>query len=211
MLKHESSLSNQTMSQRPRILVVGDIHGKLSKYHNLIHIHQPEQSIQLGDFGFSKEHEWFLRTMDCQRHKVLLGNHDDYTYLHREHSLGDVSVLHDGEMMTIRGGYSIDKLYRTIGVDWWAEEEMDAKAWDQCIELYERTRPNIVLSHECPTEPLAQMFGISSPSYTAKGLQVLFDIHQPTLWVFGHHHKNKQEGIRGTEFICLAEGASLWI
>lgn len=194
--------------QRSRILVIGDIHGKISRYHNLIQNQHPEQSIQLGDFGFAREHEWFLNTMDCKQHKVLFGNHDDYTYLNREHSLGDFSVLHDGEIMAIRGGYSIDKAYRTMGVDWWPEEEMNFETWSRCIDTYQQTRPIIVLSHECPVEPLVQMFGITAPSNTANGLQALFDIHQPALWIFGHHHKNKRKVIRGTEFLCLAEGES---
>lgn len=196
---------------RSPILVIGDIHGKLSRYHNLIQNQQPSQSIQLGDFGFSREHDWFLNTMDCQRHKVLFGNHDDYTYLRRAHSLDDFTVLNDNEIMAIRGGNSIDKAYRRIGIDWWPEEEMNFEEWTRCIDTYDRTRPSIVLSHECPTDPLDQMFGFTTPSNTAKGLQVLFEIHQPLLWIFGHHHKSKRKVIHGTEFVCLAEGESTWI
>lgn len=197
--------------RRSQILVVGDIHGKLVRYHNLIQNKQPKQSIQLGDFGFAREHDWFLSTMDTEKHKVLFGNHDDYTYLNREHSLGDYAVLHGGEIMAVRGGYSIDKARRTMGVDWWAEEEMNFETWVQCIDAYTKTRPSIVLSHECPADAVEQMFGITSSSNTAKGLQALFDIHQPKLWVFGHHHKSCRKVIEGTEFVCLAEGESLWI
>lgn len=199
-----------TQPRRP-ILVVGDVHGKLSRYHNLIQNKQPEQSIQLGDFGFSRQHDWFLNTMDCDRHKVLFGNHDDYGYLDREHSLGDFSVLHKGEIMTVRGGYSLDAARRTIGLDWWAEEEMSFEEWNRCIDTYTQTRPSIVLSHECPTAPLAQMFGHYNPSATSKGLQVLFEIHRPALWVFGHHHKAMRATINGTEFCCLAEVQAMYI
>lgn len=199
------------MAQRSPILVVGDIHGKLSRYHNLIQNKQPEYSIQLGDFGFSREHDWFLTTMDCTKHKVLFGNHDDYTYLNREHSLGDFTVLYSGEIMAIRGGYSIDKARRIIGVDWWEEEELSFEKWGQCIDTYTQTRPSIVLSHECPTDPLLQMFGIDTPSATAKGLQALFAIHQPARWIFGHHHKSSRRVFGRTEFICLAECESMMI
>lgn len=196
---------------RSPILLIGDIHGKINKYHNLIQKQKPERSIQLGDFGFEHEHEWFLRTMDCTKHSILFGNHDDYTFLNREHSLGDYAVLHDGEIMAIRGGDSIDKAYRTIGVDWWPQEEMSFATWNKCIDTYNVTKPLIVLSHECPTEALQELFGIYSPSTTAKGLQAVFEINSPVMWVFGHHHKSMRRVIDGTEFICLAEGESLWV
>ena len=193
------------------LTLIGDVHGKVNEYWKLVTHQVKGKSVQVGDFGFKESHEWHRLNIDGRQHKVLFGNHDDYTYLNREHSLGDYAVLHGGEIMAVRGGYSIDKARRTMGVDWWAEEEMNFETWVQCIDAYTKTRPSIVLSHECPADAVEQMFGITSSSNTAKGLQALFDIHQPKLWVFGHHHKSCRKAIEGTEFVCLAEGESLWI
>ena len=37
------------------ILIIGDVHGKLKEYHDIIKTHKGI-SIQVGDFGFRKEH-----------------------------------------------------------------------------------------------------------------------------------------------------------
>lgn len=42
-------------------------------------------------------------------------------------------------------------------------------------------------------------------SQTRTMLQKMFEEHKPELWIFGHHHKSKDEVINGTRFICLDE------
>jgi Icc-related predicted phosphoesterase len=36
-------------------------------------------------------------------------------------------------------------------------------------------------------------------------LHMMFQEHQPKLWVFGHHHQSKDVQINGTRFVCLNE------
>ena len=62
-----------------------------------------------------------------------------------------------------------------------------------------------MITHDCPHEARKQLFGIDEKSITTNGLQAMFESHQPDLWVFGHHHKSKNELINGTRFICLTE------
>lgn len=40
---------------------------------------------------------------------------------------------------------------------------------------------------------------------TSDGLQAMFEIHQPDIWIFGHHHKSIDTIVNGTRFICLKE------
>lgn len=183
------------------MILIGDVHGKVGKYHDLIR--NEEESIQIGDFGFHKEHDWHLANINPEKHKVLFGNHDNTLYKYRAHSLGDFGVYKD--FFFIRGADSIDKQYRRFGIDWWPDEELNWKQWNECIKLYEEVKPHIVISHDCPSVAKKLMFGYDAKTFTDRGLQEMFDIHMPDLWIFGHYHLSKHEIIGKTLFICLNE------
>ena len=190
------------------LMIIGDVHGKLNSYYKIILQEKPEHSIQLGDFGFKKHHDWFLGTMDISRHKIVFGNHDYYPYLDKPYSLGDYStiVLPDGrKLMTIRGAWSIDQNQRIQGVDWFREEEMSIVEWNGCINVYEQFKPDIVVSHDAPFSINKSFYGIYEPNRTSMGLDTCFEIHQPAKWIFGHHHKPKTERVNKCKFTCLGE------
>jgi hypothetical protein len=206
------------------IRVIGDVHGYLHfrgsgrSYFNLIG--QSEHSIQLGDLGFpySKVPDFHkdLANIDKTRHVVVLGNHDDYTH-RAQNALGDFGVhsfpLKEGkfEFFYIRGAYSIDREYRTIGVDWWAEEQLNWEQGKACVQAYEAAKPDVVFTHDCAEEVIHllasdgkdRFFKDFRPSPTNRILQSCLERHRPKLWVFGHHHINWRKEDKGTTFICL--------
>lgn len=187
------------------LLIIGDVHGKINEYWKILQKWDKRHcSIQVGDFGFSKQHEWHLKNIDYSQHQINFGNHDDYTYLDKPHSLSNWSISTSG-LMTVRGAYSVDKAYRTENVDWWANEELNYEEMQRAIDSYIFNKPKIMITHDCPHEAREKLFGINEKSITTNGLQAMFENHQPELWVFGHHHKSKNEVINGTRFICLAE------
>lgn len=186
------------------MILIGDVHGLISQYNQTIQkIPKGDKSIQLGDFGFKKSHDWFLDNIDYNQHKVMFGNHDYYPYIDEPHSLGDFGV-YEG-IFFIRGAWSIDHYLRILGRDLFHEEELTYTQFVACLELYEQVKPSIVISHDCPREVRKEMFNIYDKSTTSNGLQALFEVHQPDLWVFGHYHKSRKEIINKTEFICLDE------
>jgi len=187
------------------LLIIGDVHGKINNYWKILKSSgEYHSSIQLGDLGFKKEHQWHIDNIDCTKHRINFGNHDDYTYLNAAHSLGDWSVSKNG-IMTVRGADSIDKYRRIEGLDWWPNEELNYDQMKHAIDTYILTKPKIMITHNCPREVSNDLFGIMEKSITTNGLQAMLEYHQPDLWVFGHHHKSKNEVINGTRFICLAE------
>ena len=183
------------------MLIIGDVHGMVDQYNRLIK--NSDRSIQVGDFGFAKQHEWHMKNCDPTKHQIVFGNHDDYGYLKSPHSLGNYSLTPEG-IFTIRGAESIDKHHRIEGVSWWREEELNWSEANQVVESYMQLRPEIVISHDCPDSVCLQLFGYGG-SFTRKLLENLFQLYQPSLWIFGHHHKSKNEVILGTRFICLNE------
>lgn len=196
------------------ILIIGDVHGKLNGFAGIMLDEKPRFSIQLGDFGFKKHHDWFLGNMDTSRHRILFGNHDYYPYLDKPYSLGDFheQVLPSGrKLFCVRGAWSIDQMQRIQGIDWFPEEEMDIMRWNECITAYERFKPDMVISHDCPYSIYREFFSIHQPNRTCMGLDTLLDIHPPGKWIFGHHHKPRTESFRECEFTCLGELQATWL
>ena len=189
--------------------VVGDVHGKIKEFTEIAN--ENERTIQLGDFGFNEEHEYHLKNFNPHNHKVVFGNHDDPFYLDKPHSCKDFSFSKNRKLMTIRGAQSVDRYRRTEGVDWWREEEMTYSRLNVALALFEKVKPEIVISHTCPKSLVEDVFGFEEYSTTCMALQEMFNAHQPKLWIFGHFHKSVEIEINGTKFICLNELETLQI
>lgn len=185
------------------MLIIGDVHGKIHEYKKLIE-KTKDDSIQLGDFGFYKEHQWHLDNMDSEKHRICFGNHDFLPFVYEKHSCGDFSYFSD-KIMTVRGACSIDSHLRTEGLDWFRNEELSYLEMGEAIELYKKNKPKVVLSHDCPRTVSENIFHIQDKSLTSNGLQIMFEQWQPDLWIFGHHHRDIDVKIENTRFICLNE------
>lgn len=199
---------------KPYLRLIGDVHGMIKIYSRIAD--QAEYSIQVGDMGFDYSG---LNQLDSEKHKVLGGNHDNYeiydgVFINQtKHFLGDYGIYNVpgiAPIFFVRGGNSIDKNSRTLGLDWWPEEEMTYLEMQECLNEYIKLKPNFVVSHECPESIIKYVSTLDSwdgepikPSATAKLLQQMFEAHQPEVWVFGHHHKPWFKIIDKTMFKCL--------
>jgi len=189
---------------------IGDIHGKFGAYRRIIK-NLPE-SIQVGDMGvgFNCPGEDILSIPS--EHRFIRGNHDDPQACKQYvNYLGDFGFRHiRGKLLFyVSGAYSIDKNSRILGISWWEDEELSYQQFARCIELYERVKPDWVVSHECPAKTLGQIRACTSDHLnpTTKALQMMFDIHQPELWVFGHHHYDKEFDMGKTHFVLLGSAS----
>lgn len=183
-------------------LIIGDVHGKLAAFEQRCQQHPARPLIQLGDFGFKRHHDWLTSRPYAVR--VCFGNHDWLPYRHAAHSLGDFAQPWPG-LFTVRGAHSIDQLARTEGVDWFADEELTYREGLAVLAAYEAAQPEIVISHDCPQSVRQAVFHIPQSSLTTQLLQALFEVHQPRLWVHGHHHRSHTTDLEGTRFVGLAE------
>lgn len=202
----------------PNLILIGDTHGKYDQYVSLIKNHK--YSLQIGDFGFRKEYLRLLgdKNVDPTKHKILGGNHDDYSCIKENnipHMLGDFGVYKidglpfDGKIFFARGAYSIDKAYRRQGVSWWPEEELTIEQGHRALDLYEKEKPQIVITHEAPKSlidlGIVGLPEIKIETRTGTLLQSMLEIHRPLLWIHGHHHCLVDNIIKNTRFICLPE------
>jgi len=210
------------MDNRKTLRIIGDVHGIVKSrgegrnYTNLI---QPvDYSIQLGDFALPQPGKmtgdggYDLGNVDASNHRIIAGNHENFKIL-TEHFLTGFGRCEVGgfNFFYAHGAFTVDHHRRTMGVDLFEEQEMSWGGLKQMIEVWKKIRPQIVLSHECPAE-IVPMVGSSfwagrgvGASRTANALQVCFEAWQPTLWFFGHYHRDWTDYINGTRFFCLNE------
>lgn len=202
--------------------LIGDIHGKVTPYLDLIA--DCEESIQVGDFGMGFLNTYNMgRVADAQRwgdHRFIRGNHDDPALC--KDSFGWIEDGHydpEREMMFVGGAWSIDHEYRKQHdarygtVSWWEDEELPVSELARIHAEYVFRKPKIMITHDAPMQVSKelffdgshQMYGPHQSTRTAEALQAMFREHQPDLWVFGHWHISKRRVIDGTEFVCLAE------
>lgn len=197
--------------------VIGDVHGKIDYYIQLAK--ESYFSIQLGDLSFNYDK---LGNLDSNFHKVIAGNHDNYTkengkfVKQTNHFLGDFGVVKipsfTEKVFFVRGANSIDKQLRTEGVNYWRDEELTYSNSLKALEEYKKEKPDFVFSHTCPAFITKLAFGYKTwhgqeirSSMTDVLLEQMFEYHKPKMWIFGHHHKSWKANINDCQFQCLAE------
>jgi hypothetical protein len=189
-----------------KVRIIGDVHGKQGQYVRLAQ--EAELSLQLGDVGF--DYSFIHQHLDVTRNRLLLGNHDNY-YARPAHDLGDFGPDPMGipESFWVRGAFSIDQAYRTIGISWWEEEELTVQEGEACIDAYLQTRPRRMFTHDASfflVPHVTSMPGLKLPaSRTQLLLNTLWNLHQPEEWTFGHYHKSVTVQVEGCRFQCLNE------
>ena len=191
------------------ITLVGDIHGKYKRMHEIIREkNKHEYIVALGDVGFDFS---TLDNVDPDKFKIVGGNHDNYDkIINIPHYLGDYgyTTLNRISFYFYRGAYSIDRQYRTIGIDWWEDEQNNIETFMKARELYREIKPDIFLAHDCPDFMVPEYIGPYAKRYeniTGWALGELYKIHQPKLFIHGHYHVSKNTQYGDTKFVCLNE------
>ncbi len=185
------------------MLVIGDTHGQYDKYCRIIADSEEDTSIQAGDFSMNKTH-WLDHEnyLDSSKHRVLRGNHDPQLFAaKRKFDLGDYGEFNGA--FYIRGAQSVSRPQKSKGIKWYEEEELTEKEGVMALEAYAKAKPEIMITHDCPWEIAHALFNISIKTRTNVLLQQAFEIHQPDLWIYGHHHKSVTKTANGTLFQCL--------
>ena len=194
-----------------KLRLYGDVHGDGKVINDMIQTcHRFDLTIQMGDFGAGFGAEYNLDRADSELLKVLHGNHDNPQILNKyPHNLGRFGVheFAGKKIFFVAGAWSIDRSYRTPGVDWWEDEELSYTEAEDCLVLWEQVcgEIDLVISHDGPPN-FTQLINGSFPKETHTGrlLWEMWKIHQPPLWRIGHWHKSFSKKIENTHFKCLS-------
>ena len=203
-------------------LITGDIHNRFNWLNTLINKEKPDDIRCAGDFGywpkFTDKHTFplsYIKLGTAKYLKWIDGNHEDFWSLNQRESdemepgiiympRGSYDVLPDGRTILYMGGAaSIDKAWRTMGIDWFPEETITQKDLTDLPDI----KVDIIISHTCPVELVEEL----QKNYPDKPLEPsnyalteLWNYYNPSLWVFGHWHQYLEKTIRNTKFYCLS-------
>jgi hypothetical protein len=178
---------------------IGDIHAHFGRYLELIS--GCDRSIQLGDFGIGFAPVPFVP----DGHLFIRGNHDNPNLCKTTRHWAIDGTYYNG-MFFLGGGFSTDQHKRTEGVDWWRTEELTIQELNVLIDSYLVKRPQVVVSHECPScivQSVLKKKYYDGMSRTAQALTAMFEIAPPKLWVFGHWHQSVDIIVGNTRFVCV--------
>lgn len=193
------------------VWAIGDVHGMTKSYvrllRNIRKFDKEAITFQVGDMGVGFSD---VAPPECSPNDFWIsGNHDNH-----EACLGIAGYLGDfgfkeisgRKIFWVRGAKSTDREHRTENEDWWACEQLSYAKLTEAVALYEQVKPDIVISHECPSQarPFVCMFGRDGGD-TLQALTMMYSTHQPKVWAFGHHHYHSQHELGDTLFTCCGE------
>jgi hypothetical protein len=158
-----------------------------------------------------------LPTMDL-RHLFIRGNHDSpsITASHPNFA-GKFGYLADhGGTFFLSGAFTISGPVLQNSKYWYADEELSPQELNAAFDLYRETKPRILLSHEGPSDVVAEMLAEPLGNYAeakracihsraAVALQRMIQAHAPERHFFGHYHRRWTTERGVTTFRCLKE------
>ena len=204
------------------IYITGDTHGDIDcqKFNNSdFPAADGDYVIICGDFGAvwdgtEKEQrllDWYNEkpwtTLFCD------GNHENFDLLSKYsvkewnggkvHQIrpkvfhlmrGQVFTIEDKKFFVMGGASSVDKIYRTIGTSWWAEEIPNFSEMDEGFTNLEKVGYEVdyVITHSAPTMVLPSIDLSYKPDVITEYLAVIQQITEYTHWYCGHYHINKK-------------------
>lgn len=215
--------------------VFGDIHGAWGDAEDVIRKAIEEQGpfdliIQVGDmgFGFPGVRPWTYAPKGKLR--WVDGNHENFSLLYKRHlnnfgydpyhviwprgwkkflnnwTYMPRGTIEDG-ILYIGGAASIDKHRRTLGVNWWAEENItyaDEERTLKAIEAYDGDI-HTVISHTCPTT-FSMAPVLRGPEFATNNRKFLEFVRKevmPDRWFFGHFHAPLTGRYEGCDWQCI--------
>ena len=205
-----------------RVLIAGDWHGNYTwvkkKVPYLCRRFGADTIIQLGDFGFTPGTEEFTKLNELLNKNGIRvffvdGNHEPFP-AYRDHPVvedgfqqlgGNIVRIMRGTVFTLGGIHclglggagSIDKQFRTPGVDWFPEEYLTGADAHTAISNTRGRRVDVMFTHDAPARIPVPMEHIGfTPDPVAEAachmnralLQAVVDEVAPSVLFHGHYH-----------------------
>ena len=206
-----------------KLRVIGDIHGDYNWYLDTVRQAESEgiPTFQIGDFGIGfagsknqkRDEQWVNDKHNLsENHRFGMGNHDNPLYAKVcPACVGYLHTFNEFDGMWIGGANSIDRDWRTPGINWWEREEISYSEGLIALERYTYYKPKYMFSHDAPVDIAFEMFpevlGMHRDAFegsrTGHLLQQCFEAHRPKYWFFGHWHRTRRFEKDGTIFQCV--------
>jgi predicted phosphodiesterase len=181
-----------------RFIFLGDVHANLNHCLKLSEANDNATIIQVGDLGVgSIPLDVFYRLPS--NFKFFPGNHDCRKLCHQlPYCMGDYGE-YENKFFFVSGADSVDKDRRIEGISWWPDEELTYEQAEDCLAKWEKSKLDILVSHDMPQSFAEGYKLIYDKSLTRNLLQSMVDIRKPSLIIHGHHHRSKFHEFRGVK------------
>lgn len=195
--------------------IIGDLHGEFNVLRSLAK-HNPDLTriTTVGDAGIGFPGRFDPPFDAPVPIDVVQGNHDNPAlFKHPPKVWADAGWTLwrwglDDDTLYIGGAWSIDHAHRVEAVDWWRDEELDAREQRDVLDAAKGAHDvRLVITHDAPTRALDRL----APTMRGGGgatrafLDQVADAVTPDYWAFGHHHRPFDEAIGATLYLGLAD------
>lgn len=219
------------MTTKP-VFILGDVHGKYKdhRWKKIFNYIQDSLIVCVGDFGvgFAETLEEEMELLDSINRELVVsgnellvarGNHENPKFFDGtiQCDFSCLKFIPDYEQTTllgyrtlfVGGGISIDRKWRTEGLDYWKDEGVKP-----IPEHIRNEKFDLIVSHNCPnfvnhsSQNLYDEPGnpVKTDAYNERLiLDDLYNITKPKKWFYGHYHNSEYAKIGNTHFRCLDE------
>ncbi len=185
-----------------KFIFLGDVHGNINHCINICNTNPDATIVQVGDFGVGFIPMDILMNMP-KNFKFFAGNHDCRRLCHfLPSNLGDYGEAFD-RFFFVSGADSIDKPYRTEGIDWWNDEELTQTQAGWCLNQWRDSSVNVLVSHDLPQSFAEGYKSIYDKTLTRNLLQSMIDCRKPNMIIYGHHHRSQRMVYNGIKVMEL--------
>jgi len=185
-----------------KFVFIGDVHGDLDFCRSVCRANSVAQIIQIGDLGVG-----FVRMTELfglpNNFHFFPGNHDCRHLCEKVPSFMGHFGEWKGKFFFVSGADSIDKHLRTEGVNWWPTEELSYQQATECLEQWENSKTEILVSHDLPQSFAEGYKLIYDKTLTRNLLQKMIEARKPKMLIYGHHHKSTRLNFEGIEVVGL--------
>lgn len=157
-------------------------------------------SIILGDLGIDKGTS-SKKLLNGRNVKFIYGDMDNMPVAKSDNRcIGDFGYLNNQNTFAISGTDREDR-------PWFTKGQVESM-----MALYQKSRPKIVVSHDGPSWPLYNMFGVvngDNKYRTTACMDELLKLWEPKYWIFSHWNKKGTFVSGRTTFVSLDESEDI--
>jgi hypothetical protein len=205
------------------ILYIGDSHANFGNFRKVafdaIEAFEGEihRIVSVGDFGVWPRWGHQFCAVDLPAPVSFIdGNHEDFYSLANDtfpNPTFQASHIKrgtfDGGVFYMGGATSIDKAQRTLGNDWFEEENISYAEFYNAANVAESNSSeiNVMCAHDSVMSAYPELLGGNKGNRTsdpnAEALEQLYTIAKPKVYVHGHHHVARRYKVGSTAFVSL--------
>lgn len=189
------------------MIVLSDIHSDWDRVVKVCNLYPNDTVLQLGDLGVGFLRTEFVLENTPKNLRFFVGNHDNRTLANTMPAcLGDFGEFEN--IFFVSGAHSIDAHDRIEGKNWWANEELSYGQASACLDAWEKSDKDIIVSHDTTQSFVERFMLIYDRSITRTLLQSMIEVRKPKMVIFGHHHRRYEIDHDGIQYRGLAANAT---